>query len=112
MTDVHQGPDDRHDVATPEPAPAPRPAPTPGPRPGPVPRPRPTADVSPAVADDVRQGVVDELRAEQVLDGGGSDVAARTAAVERLPLVERADGFATLHDDLRTRLESGGVPRG
>lgn len=85
-----------------------------------MPRPRPTADVSPAVADDVRQGVVDELRAEQVLDdraeqvldGGGSDVAARTAAVERLPLVERADGFAALHDDLRTRLESGGVPRG
>lgn len=92
--------------------------------------------MSPAVADDVRQGVVDALRAEQVLDdraeqvpndraeqvpddraeqvpdGGGSDVAARTAAVERLPLVERADGFAALHDDLRTRLESGGVPRG
>jgi hypothetical protein len=45
-------------------------------------------------------------------DDRASDVAGRAAAVERLPLVERADGFAALHDDLRTRLESGGVARG
>ena len=35
------------------------------------------------------------------------DFAARTAAAESLPLPERADAFAALHDDLRTRLESG-----
>ncbi|UBQ02109.1 hypothetical protein [Curtobacterium sp. TXMA1] len=40
------------------------------------------------------------------------DFAARTAAAEALPLPERADAFATLHDDLRTRLESGQPPQG
>ena len=40
------------------------------------------------------------------------DVAARTARAESLPLEERADAFAALHDELRTRLESGQqVPR-
>jgi hypothetical protein len=34
--------------------------------------------------------------------------AARTTAAESLPLVERADAFSALHDELRTRLESGG----
>ncbi|PZF53817.1 hypothetical protein DEJ23_14450 [Curtobacterium sp. MCSS17_008] len=38
------------------------------------------------------------------------DFAARTAAAEALPLPERADAFAALHDDLRTRLESGQAP--
>lgn len=40
------------------------------------------------------------------------DFAARTAAAEALPLPERADAFAALHDDLRTRLESGQPPQG
>ncbi len=40
------------------------------------------------------------------------DVAARTARAESLPLEERADAFAAMHDELRTRLESGQqVPR-
>jgi len=39
---------------------------------------------------------------------GTDDFAQRTAAVEALPLTERADAFAALHDELRTRLESGG----
>lgn len=34
--------------------------------------------------------------------------AARTDAAEGLPLGERADAFSALHDELRTRLESGG----
>ncbi|WIB59693.1 hypothetical protein DEJ13_14785 [Curtobacterium sp. MCLR17_007] len=37
-----------------------------------------------------------------------SDVARRARAAEDLPLPERADAFAGLHDELRTRLESGG----
>lgn len=36
------------------------------------------------------------------------EFASRSAAAERLPLTERADAFSTLHDELRTRLESGG----
>lgn len=39
---------------------------------------------------------------------GSDDFAQRTAATEALPLSERADAFAALHDELRTRLESGG----
>ena len=37
------------------------------------------------------------------------DFAQRTAAVEGLPLTDRADAFSALHDELRTRLESGGT---
>lgn len=37
------------------------------------------------------------------------DFAARTASAEGLELAERADAFAALHDELRTRLESGGT---
>ncbi|MCL9666075.1 hypothetical protein L2091_12660 [Curtobacterium albidum] len=40
------------------------------------------------------------------------DFAARTAAAEALPLPERADAFAALHNDLRTRLENGQAPQG
>lgn len=40
------------------------------------------------------------------------DFAARTAAAEALPLPERSDAFAALHDDLRTRLESRQAPQG
>lgn len=36
--------------------------------------------------------------------------ARRTAAAEGLPLTDRADAFSALHDELRTRLESGGRP--
>ncbi|PZE58489.1 hypothetical protein DEJ24_10480 [Curtobacterium sp. MCPF17_001] len=35
----------------------------------------------------------------------------RAAEVERLPLADRADAFAALHDELRTRLEQGGDAR-
>jgi hypothetical protein len=44
-------------------------------------------------------------------DDRGDDVRRRAEAVEALPLAERADAFAALHDDLRTRLEQGGAPR-
>ncbi|WFR67116.1 hypothetical protein P9139_21775 [Curtobacterium flaccumfaciens] len=37
-----------------------------------------------------------------------ADFAQRTVAVEGLPLTDRADAFSALHDELRTRLESGG----
>lgn len=40
---------------------------------------------------------------------GESDVARRARAAEDLPLADRADAFAGLHDELRTRLESGGT---
>ncbi|MBM7474325.1 hypothetical protein JOD51_000573 [Curtobacterium herbarum] len=36
----------------------------------------------------------------------------RAAAVEQLPLPDRADAFAALHDELRTRLEQGEATRG
>lgn len=39
----------------------------------------------------------------------GSDVARRARDAEALPLADRADAFAGLHDELRTRLESGGT---
>lgn len=46
-------------------------------------------------------------------DGGADtldqDFASRTAAVEQRPLEDRADRFSVLHDELRTRLESGGT---
>lgn len=61
----------------------------------------------------------DQVPAERVQDQdqdqdqeqpGPDDFAARTAAAEDLPLPERADAFAALHDELRTRLESGQAP--
>ncbi len=42
-------------------------------------------------------------------DQDHEDFAARTAAAEELDLADRADAFAALHDELRTRLESGGT---
>ncbi|MBF4616399.1 hypothetical protein [Curtobacterium sp. VKM Ac-1376] len=46
---------------------------------------------------------------EQPSDPDQQDTfAARTAAAEGLPLANRADAFSALHDELRTRLESGG----
>jgi len=38
-----------------------------------------------------------------------TDVARRARAAEDLPLPDRADAFSGLHDELRTRLESGGT---
>jgi len=43
-----------------------------------------------------------------VLDG---ELDARIAAVEALPLEERAAAYAELHDSLRDHLEGGDVPR-
>lgn len=39
------------------------------------------------------------------------DIAADVAAVESLPLDQRASRFAALHDELRDRLEDGDAPR-
>lgn len=88
-------------------------SPRPGqPRPGP---PRPGAAVGRPVgsvghdapvgrqAEPVEHAPVEAARAPQP-----DDFAARTAAVEQQPLADRADGFSALHDELRTRLESGG----
>ena len=49
---------------------------------------------------------VSDTPAQQPAD---SDVARRARAAEALPLPERADAFAGLHDELRTRLETGGT---
>ena len=56
------------------------------------------------------QEQADERQVGPVTDADPDDVAARTSAAEQLPLAERADAFAALHDDLRTRLESGQAP--
>ncbi|AOX66180.1 hypothetical protein [Curtobacterium sp. SORGH_AS_0776] len=55
---------------------------------------------------DARPGDPDQVRTDDhaVTDDFGQ----RTAAAESLPLAERADAFSALHDELRTRLESGG----
>jgi hypothetical protein len=41
----------------------------------------------------------------------GGDLDARIAAVEALPLAERAAAYTQLHDSLRDHLEGGDVPR-
>ncbi|MDM7892989.1 hypothetical protein [Curtobacterium caseinilyticum] len=61
------------------------------------------ADPQPADQQPAEQQPAEQQPAEPQPD----DFAARTAAAEALPLPERADAFAALHDDLRTRLESG-----
>ena len=45
---------------------------------------------------------------QPVLDG---QLAARIAAVEALPLADRAAAYTQLHDSLRDHLEGGDVPR-
>ena len=70
-------------------------APTPA-RPGP----RPTATA--AVPDS------HDLSAPTVLDG---DLDGRIAAVEALPLGNKAAAYMQLHDSLRDHLEGGDVPR-
>jgi hypothetical protein len=71
-------------------------APTPG-RPGP--RPTPSA---PALAP------TGDVPAPPVL---GGELDARIAAVEALPLEDRAAAYLQLHDSLRDHLEGGDVPR-
>jgi hypothetical protein len=46
--------------------------------------------------------------AQPVLDG---ELDARIAAVEALPLADRAAAYTQLHDSLRDHLEGGDVPR-
>ncbi|MGO4785485.1 hypothetical protein [Cryobacterium sp. W22_MBD10_FK3] len=71
-----------------------------GPIPGrPGPRPTPSAP-APAPTEDTP--------APPVLDG---DLDARLAAVEALPLEDRAAAYVKLHDSLRDHLEGGDVPR-
>jgi hypothetical protein len=41
----------------------------------------------------------------------GGELDARIAAVEALPLAERAAAYTQLHDSLRDHLEGGDVPR-
>lgn len=51
---------------------------------------------------------VSDTPGPQPIDNDG-DVAARARRAEDLPLPDRADVFAGLHDELRTRLENGGT---
>jgi hypothetical protein len=50
----------------------------------------------------------DEQEPTRADEPATDDFAGRTAAAEALPLTDRADAFSALHDELRTRLESGG----
>ncbi|MGY4856300.1 hypothetical protein [Cryobacterium sp. AP23] len=74
--------------------------PTPG-RPGP--RPTPSAPTPTNAA-----ATVDATPAPPVFDG---DLKGRIAAVEALPLEDRAAAYTELHDSLRDHLEGGDVPR-
>ncbi|MBA8990728.1 hypothetical protein [Curtobacterium pusillum] len=58
--------------------------------------------------NDEQDPVHDEQESVQDDERATDDFDERTAAVERLPLTDRADAFSALHDELRTRLESGG----
>jgi hypothetical protein len=75
----------------------------PGPRPTPS-APAPTASTPAGAALDAETVVPDE----PVLDG---ELTARIAAVEALPLADRATAYSQLHDSLRDHLEGGDVPR-
>jgi hypothetical protein len=47
------------------------------------------------------------------IDSAGADadaLASRLRVIEEQPLPGRADAFARVHDELRTRLETGGSP--
>ena len=77
----------------------------PGPRPTPfAPAPTPTAPTPTGAAPDAETVVPDQ----PVLDG---ELTARIAAVEALPLADRAAAYTQLHDSLRDHLEGGDVPR-
>lgn len=65
-----------------------------------------------ASASAVRSGDDPDGAAEVLIESGVDTVGGRAAGVERLPLADRADAFAALHDELRTRLEQGGDTRG
>jgi hypothetical protein len=75
----------------------------PGPRPTPS-APAPTAPTPTGAALDAEKVVPDR----PVLDG---ELTARIAAVEALPLADRATAYSQLHDSLRDHLEGGDVPR-
>ncbi|MGN8049158.1 hypothetical protein ACTJKO_05670 [Curtobacterium sp. 22159] len=60
-------------------------------------------------ADDERESATDDPGTHDVPERAATDFASRTDAVEALPLADRADAFAALHNELRTRLESGGT---
>ncbi|WEO78684.1 hypothetical protein BJQ94_06535 [Cryobacterium sp. SO2] len=70
--------------------------PTPG-RPGP--RPTPSAPTPVPGADTPAPPVL------------GGELEARIAAIEALPLADRAAAYSELHDSLRDHLEGGDVPR-
>jgi len=63
-------------------------------------------------ASAARSGDDPDGTAEVLIEPGVDTVGGRAAGVERLPLADRADAFAALHDELRTRLEQGGDTRG
>lgn len=68
------------------------------------------SDADPASA--ARSGDDPDGTAEVLIESGVDTVGGRAAGVERLPLADRAEAFAALHDELRTRLEQGGDTRG
>ena len=70
------------------------------------------SDADSASASAVRSGDDPDGTAEVLIEPGVDTVGGRAAGVERLPLADRADAFAALHDELRTRLEQGGDTRG
>jgi hypothetical protein len=54
-----------------------------------------------------QDGAASREPAVDVVDRGDG-LPARVAEVETRPLEDRAEAFAALHDELRTRLEDGG----
>jgi hypothetical protein len=80
----------------------------PGPRPtSPAPMPVPTVPGAEPTGLDQTDPAQPEP-AQPVLDG---ELDARIAAVEALPLADRAAAYTQLHDSLRDHLEGGDVPR-
>jgi hypothetical protein len=82
-------------------------------RPGPAtpgrPGPRPTPSAPKPAAPAPEPTGLDQTEPDRpVLDG---DLDARIAAVEALPLEDRAAAYTQLHDSLRDHLEGGDVPR-
>jgi hypothetical protein len=90
----------------------------PGPRPTPsAPKPVPTVpgagptglhQTDPAQTNPAQTDPAQTEPAQPVLDG---ELDARIAAVEALPLADRAAAYTQLHDSLRDHLEGGDVPR-
>jgi hypothetical protein len=72
------------------------------------PGPRPTPAAPTAPRSDAEPGADESELAQPVLNG---ELDARIAAIESLPLAERAAAYSQLHDSLRDHLEGGDVPR-